>query len=132
MYLEDDKYKEGKITGGMKALVNGLWKMMLGVWKTRNDNEHGENSLYSKRDLKTLMDLVDTLYDQYESTVLEEDSWLFNKNNDERKKMNITNIITWIETVSNLCTTNNVEKGKEIKYRTDHVLNRMCVSSIYS
>ena len=116
----------------MKASVDALWSMMLGVWKTRNKNEHGENSLYSKRYLKAIMELVDTMFDRCETTVLEEDIWLFQINNEERKKMKITNIITWIETVANLCTTNDVEKGKEIKYRTDHVLKRMCVSSIFS
>ena len=40
--MENDMYKQGKISGAMKALVESLWKMMLELWRVRNSSEHEE------------------------------------------------------------------------------------------
>ena len=75
---------------------------MLQLWKHRNDLEHGEKSVYSATDIKSIMSLVDMLYNKYENVLCEENHKLFDVPRYVRKQKDIPGVIAWIEMVLNL------------------------------
>ena len=129
--FENDEHTEGKTTGYLKALVSELWKYMLYLWQVRNDTVHGDNNIYSRQDIRTVMELVDTLFEKYSRNKNNDSEWLFEKDKDTTKKMSMVSIIAWIETVVNIFLVED-EEDEEILHHADHILRRMCVGSIFS
>ncbi len=43
-------------------MIEGLWTMMLTIWKKRNSFEHGNHASISIQDLKLVSEIVDELY----------------------------------------------------------------------
>jgi len=129
--FENDEHTEGKTTGYLKALVSELWKYMLYLWQVRNDTVHGDNNIYSRQDIRTVMELVDTLFEKYSRNKNNDSEWLFEKDKDTTKKMSMVSIIAWIETVVNIFSVED-EEDEEIRHHADHILRRMCVGSIFS
>ena len=82
----DDEYKEGKVEGCIRDLVQNMWSMMLRLWRKRNDLEHGSKSFYSKADIDTMNEIVDICYEKFSSNAERSDKWIFEMNCEERKK----------------------------------------------
>ena len=133
-YDNDDEKAEGKAEGSIRSMVENIWKMMLNLWKIRNDIEHGDDMMYSTRDIGIMAEVVDELYYRFSSTVKQEDSWMFEKKIEMRKAERVVNIATWIEIVSTIYVKNDESDYtmSEFKKKIDNVLRRMSVGSIYA
>ena len=112
-------------------MVEELWSMTLTVWKRRNDVEHGDNSVYSKQDLRMMADIIDRIYSNTKENVNEDDQWIFEKSAVERKKDTVINMITWIEIVYAMYIVD-IDAMEDLRLGTEHVLQRICVGSIFS
>ena len=60
---------DGRAEGCVRSMIENIWKMMLNLWKLRNDIEHGDDTMFSTRDIGIMAELVDELYEQFSSTV---------------------------------------------------------------
>ena len=124
--FRDDQYPEEKAESAMKSMVEELWSMTLTVWKRRNDVEHGDNSVYSKQDLRMMADIIDRIYSDIKENVNEDDQWIFEKSAVERKKDTVINMITWIEIVYAMYIVD-INAMEDLRIGTEHVLQRICV-----
>ena len=108
-YDVNDEKANGKAEGCTRAIIENIWKMMLKLWKVRNDVEHGNNMMCSNRDMKILLEIVDELYRRFSAIAENDDKWIFEKNINDRKQESVVTIATWVELVSTLYLTKNNE-----------------------
>ena len=133
-YDNDDEKADGRAEGSIRSMIENIWKMMLNLWKIRNEIEHGDDMMYSTRDIGIMAEVVDELYYRFSSTVKQEDIWMFEKKIEMRKAERVVNIATWIEIVSTIYVKNDESDYtmSEFKKKIDNVLRRMSVGSIYA
>ena len=102
-YRPDDEKADGKTEGCVRSIIESLWRMMLNIWKVRNDIEHGNNKSHSSRDIRILVELIDDLYDRFKDCATGDDEWIFKTTTKtERKKQTVEKMATWVCLVSTL------------------------------
>ena len=127
----NDPHPEEKSDAVMKSMVEALWGMMLNTWRRRNDVEHGENMIYSRQDIKMIKEVINKIYVEVAPIVKNEDKWIFKKTEDERNKGTIVSTISWIETVYALYAIEN-NHLEDLRLRTEHILHRICLGSLFT
>ena len=132
-YDDDDIKSDGKADGCVRSIIENIWKMMLRLWKIRNDVEHGDNIMCSKRNIIILLEIVDELYGRFADIAVGDDKWMFEKEQKERKNDPVIKIATWVELVSTrfLGKEKNDDTKKELEGKIDKVLRRICLGTIY-
>ena len=127
----NDPYPAAKADAAMKSMVEALWKMMLTTWRRRNDVEHGDNMIYSKQDIKMITEVIAKIFIEVTPIVKDEDKWIFKKTEDERNKCTVVSNISWIETVYTLYALEQ-KHLEDLRMRTEHILHRICLGSIFT
>ena len=94
--FRDDVHAEGKVDGCARNLVQNLWSMMLTLWRKRNDLEHGKESFYSKADIKTMIEIVNTCYEKFSANAENSDKWIFELSKEKRIKEKVVSTLSWI------------------------------------
>ena len=64
-YDDHDVKADGKADGCVRSIIKNICKMMMKLWTVRNDVEHGNNIMCSKRDISILLEIVDELYSRF-------------------------------------------------------------------
>ena len=132
-YDDDDVKADGKAEACIRSVIKNMWTMMLKLWKVRNDVEHGNNVMCSKRDIAILHEIVDELYENFSNAVENNDKWIFEKEQNERKNDPVVTIATWVELVCTIYLSENKNdvSENELKKRIDDVLRRISLGTIY-
>ena len=60
-------------------LIRELFKIGLGLWRARNEGEHGGSNGVSLEDRDVALATIRMLYEKVKPIVLPQDSWLFQK-----------------------------------------------------
>jgi len=132
-YPDNDEKSDGRAAGCIRNLIENLWRMMLNVWKARNDAEHGTNLCHSARDIKIIHDLVDEIYDKYQETACVEERWIFERSKEKRKQETVPKIATWLALVSTIYVEprNEIGENTNLGKRISTVLRRISIGSIF-
>ena len=85
-YRPDDEKADGKTEGCVRSIIESLWRMMLNIWKVRNDIEHGNNKSHSSRDIRILVELIDDLYDRFKDCATGDDEWILKQQQKLKEK----------------------------------------------
>jgi len=133
-YPDDDEKSDGRAAGCIRNLIENLWRMMLNVWKARNDAEHGTKLCHSARDIKIMHDIVDEIvYDKYQATACVEERWIFERSKEKRKQETVPKIATWLTLVSTIYVEprNEIGENTNLGKRISTVLRRISIGSIF-
>ena len=68
-YDKEDEKADERADGSIWSMIENIWKMMLNLWKMRNEIEHGDDMMYSTRDIGIMAEVVDELYYRFSSTL---------------------------------------------------------------
>ena len=80
-------------------LVREVWNFGLGLWAERNNTVHGNKWTTSIEDKSKIMEKIKLLFEVVKPVVLEEDKWLFNKEEKLKKKEPFPAQVAWVEQV---------------------------------
>ena len=130
--LPEDIKKGGKVTAFSRTLVYSIWTYTLQVWKRHNEAVHGKKGKYSNRDIESIRNSIQEIYDNLRGEVTIEDQWLFREEVKIRKEKPVPQMLGWLERIL-LCfdESENENYKKEIICRAKQVLRRTCVCTIY-
>ena len=129
--IPEDKMKQGKLLAFGKKMVEAAWHMSLDIWKSHNGLVHGDGSGLSTQDIKAIHNCVTELYTEKQKFLNAEDEWLFDESERIKHTRPIPQLMGWIERVL-ACIPVEQQKDIEVFYKAQHILHRMCMSSIFA
>lgn len=81
-------------------LIRELYKIGLGLWRARNEGEHGTKTGVSLEDRDAANDTIRMLYEYIKPVVLPQDSWLFQKSEKIKIRERFDDQTAWIDAVA--------------------------------
>ena len=86
-------------------LISNLWKMSLGLWQQRNQEEHGTTTTISLAEKEATANIISVYYNKLRPSIRPQDEWLFNKEEKRKISESYTSQIAWIDLVEIVCET---------------------------
>ena len=130
-YVSDTPKVDGRAEGCIRRMIESLWRMMLNVWKIRNDIVHWINAYHSSRDIREMTEIIDKLYDKYQQRADESERWIFKMKRNERKIQSVAKMATWIGTVSTMYVQKKTVGSNNLQLNITRVLRRISIGSIF-